>query len=235
MPHYGGRTYTVRYNGAMIRVRALCTALCLLAFAGCSGFGTGTSSMFKSVPEELPSPPQWRPGDRWVFAWTSGKESGSRTLEVREESTVNGVEYYVLNVGGGINQYYTKALHFAAAVQQGKVIARMVPPTPWLAWPLKSGGSWVHQGVYEEPKGSQKQADTFTVSAVESVSVPAGTYRAFKVTRQAESGDSDQYWYAPEVRWHVRWEGRRGDVTFEEKLTAYHAATRTTTSVPASR
>ena len=219
----------------MIPFQALCTVLCLLTMAGCSGFGAAASDIFRGAPEELPSAPQWRAGDRWVFGWTSGKENGSRTLEVREAATVNGVEYYILNAGGGITQYYTKDLHFAAAVQQGKVIARMVPPTPWLTWPLKPAGHWVHQGVYEESRGSQKQADAFTVVGVESVTVPAGTYRAFKVTRQAESGDSDQYWYSPEVRWYVRWEGRRAEVTFEERLTSYHPAARATTSVPSTR
>jgi hypothetical protein len=219
----------------MIPLRLLCTALCLLAMAGCSGFGAAAADMFQGAPEELPSPPQWRVGDRWVFAWTSGKENGSRTLEVREAATVNGVDYYILNVGGGITQYYTKDLHFAAAAQQGKVIARMVPPTPWMTWPLRPAGSWVHRGVYEEPKGTQPQAYTFTVAGVESVTVPAGTFRAFKIIRQADRGDSDQYWYAPEVRWYVRWEGQRAEVSFEERLTAYQAAPRTTTSGTSTR
>ena len=220
----------------MIPFRALWTALlCLLTMAACSGFGSAASDIVRGAPEEIPSAPQWRAGDRWVFGWTSGKEKGSRTLEVREAATVNGVEYYILNVGGGITQYYTKDLHFAAAVQQGKVIARMVPPTPWLVWPLKFPGTWVHRGVYEEPQGTQKQSDTFTVTGVENVSVPAGTYRAFKVTRQADGGDSDQYWYAPEVRWYVRWEGRRADVSFEERLTGHQPAVRTTTSAPSAR
>jgi hypothetical protein len=219
----------------MTPLRMICVALCLLAFAGCSGFGVAASDMLRSTPVDVSAPPKWQAGDRWVFAWTSGKEGGSRTLEVKEVATVNGVEYYILDAGGGIKQYYTNELHFAAGVQHGKVIARMVPPTPWFTWPLKSAGRWVHRGVYEEPQGRQKQADTFTTADVETITVPAGTFRAFKVTRQADGGDSDQYWYAPEVRWYVRWEGRRAEVTFEERLTSYQAATRATTSAPSTR
>ena len=217
----------------MLRLRAFAFASCILTVTGCSGLGLPPASeIFRGAAEEFPAPPQWRVGDRWVFGWTSGKESGSRTLEVREVATVNGVEYYILEVGGGIRHYYTKDLHFAAAVQAGKVVARMVPPTPWLTWPLKSAATWVHGGVFEDPQGSHKQNDTFAAAGTESVTVPAGTFRAFKVSRQTERGDSDQYWYAPDVRWYVRWQGKRGDVSFEEQLTTYHPAARTTTSTP---
>lgn len=220
----------------MILRRALSVAFCLLAVAGCSGFSLpAASEMFREAPEEVPVPPQWRTGDRWAFEWTSGKDKGSRSLEVRSASTVNGVEYYILGVGDGITHYYTKDLHFAAAVNDGKVVARMVPPTPWLTWPLKSGATWVHRGVYEDPQGSHRQNDTFVLAGVENVAVPAGTFRTFKVIRQTERGDSDQYWYAPDVRWYVRWQGKRGDVSFEEQLTAYRPAARTTTSTPSTR
>jgi hypothetical protein len=220
----------------VIRRRVLGVAFCLLTVTGCTGVGLPPASdIFRGAPEELPAPPEWRVGDRWVFGWTSGKESGSRTLEVRQRSTVNGVDYYIVNVGGGIAHYYTKDLHFAAAVQDGKVVARMVPPTPWVSWPLKPAATWMHRGMYEDAQGSREQNDTFTLAGTESVTVPSGTFRTYKITRTTDRGDSDVYWYAPEVRWFVRWQGRRGEVSFEEQLTGYHPAARTTSSAPSSR
>ena len=56
--------------------------------------------------------------------------------------------------------------------------------------------------------------------------MPAGRFQAMRVARQSDGRDSDEYWYAAEVRWYVRWVGRRGDVTFEERLKEYRPAPR---------
>jgi len=40
--------------------------------------------------------------------------------------------------------------------------------------------------------------------------------------------DSDQYWYAPDVGFYVKWIGRRGESQFEEQLREYHRAPRLT-------
>ena len=49
------------------------------------------------------------------------------------------------------------------------------------------------------------------VVAAEAVAVPAGRFNAWKIVRETERRDSDQYWYAPDVRFYVKWIGRRGD------------------------
>jgi hypothetical protein len=217
-----------RYNQPVIALRVLLLAGSLLTGAGCSGLGTLLSpSVSREASEVASAVPEWRAGDRWVYGWTSGKESGTRTIEVRELANVNGVEYYILDVGGGIRHYYTKELHFAAAVHDAKVIARMVPPAPWFTWPLATAAQWSHRGSYEEQQAAHPQDDTFRVLGASHVTVPAGTYRTFEVQRQSRRGDTDQYWYAPEIRWYVRWLGKRGDVTFEERLSSYRAAPRT--------
>ena len=45
------------------------------------------------------SPPEWRPGDRWVYDWTSGNNSGTKTVEVVETREVNTIRYYVVRIG----------------------------------------------------------------------------------------------------------------------------------------
>ena len=223
----------------MIALRILAVAS-LMVFA----FGCGWRGMLS--PPAPPAPPaataalseatvpEWRVGDRWVYEWTSGQDRGTRTLEVRESTAVNGVEYYVVVIGPASHQYYTKDLHFAAAVQASRVLARMVPPQPWFVWPLKAAAQWSYQGVYEERGSSKRQSDAFGVVGIELVTVPGGEFRAFKIVRQTDRRDADQYWYAPEVRWYVRWLGRRGDVEFDEQLKAYLPAPRLT-STPSTR
>jgi hypothetical protein len=222
---------------AMTRLVAI--AALIVVAAGCGFLGTSTRTQPSppvaplSIASEVAAP-EWRQGDRWTFEWTSGQERGMRTVEVREAKTINGVAYYVLDVGPTSQQYYTKDLHFAALVQVSRVLARMVPPQPWFVWPLKSGAEWQYHGVFEEQQGSTKQNDTFRVMGIEQVTVAGGTFRAFKVVRQSDRRDADQYWYAPDVRWYVRWIGRRGDVEFEEQVKTYQAVPRLT-STPSTR
>jgi len=170
------------------------------------------------------SPPEWRSGDRWVYEWTSGSERGTKIVEILETKEVNRVQYYLVRIGD-IDHYYTLELHWAGSVRNSKVEARMVPPQPWFVWPLDVGQRWVHRGDYEARDSKRQHNDTFGVVAAETVEVPAGRFHALKVVREA-GRDSDQYWYAPEVRWYVRWIGRRGEIQFEERLREYHPAPR---------
>ena len=216
--------------------------VCLLGSAGCGTWampqGPAPAPATITTPsrpaEPFGSVPEWRRGDRWIYEWTSGDDRGTRTAEVLEPRTVNGVEYYVVEVGVTSQQYYTKDLHYAASVQASRVLARAVPPQPWFRWPLTTGAQWEYRGTYEESQGAKARHDAFSVVGLEPVTVPAGTFRAFKVVRKSDGPDSDQYWYAPDVRWYIRWIGRRGDVEFDEQLKIYEPASRAS-SVPARR
>jgi hypothetical protein len=160
-----------------------------------------------------------------VYDWTSGTNAGTKTVEVLEIKAVNNIQYYIVRIGD-LNHYYTLDLKWAGTVRDGRVEARMVPPQPWFTWPLEMGKRWVHHGSYEERDRKQEQNETFAVVTTETVEVPAGRFHGFKVVREATRLDSDQYWYAPEVRWYVKWVGRRGQVQFEERLREYQAAPR---------
>jgi hypothetical protein len=169
--------------------------------------------------------PTWQVGDRWVYEWTSGNESGTKTIEVVDLRDLNGVPYYVVRLGES-DHYYTRALHWAAAIREARVEARMVPPHPWFVWPLAAGAHWTHQGRFETREGAATYNDRFTVIGTEFVEVPAGRYQAVKLVRETDRRDGDEYWYAADIRWYARWLGRRGDSQFEERLREYHAAAR---------
>jgi hypothetical protein len=179
-----------------------------------------------SAPMARETPrPDWRPGDRWVYEWTSGTDSGSKTVTMLDTREVNTVRYYVLRVDD-VDHYYTANLEWAAAVRAAKVEARISPPQPWFVWPLEAGRRWTHQAAYEDPNGRQLHNDRFGVVGAEVVEVPAGRFQALKLVRETDHRDFDEYWYAPEVRWYARWIGGRGDVRFEERLREYSPAPR---------
>ena len=160
-----------------------------------------------------------------MYGWTSGAESGIKTVEALEIREINSVSFYLVRVGD-VETFYTRDLHWAGTMQDGRVAARMTPPQPWFAWPLKAGQGWTYRGTYEDRSGKTEFNDVFSVVAAEAVEVPAGRFNAFKIVRETERRDSDQYWYAPDVRFYVKWIGRRGDTQFEEQLREYHPAPR---------
>jgi hypothetical protein len=169
--------------------------------------------------------PEWRPGDRWVYRWANGTQTGTRTVEVLESREVGGIPYYVLKTtpDSDFLNYWTLDLGwaFSVTVRDRKVEARIDRPVPWFNWPLEVGRRWSHQGLYEDRGGKRETNDAFMVVAAESIDVPAGRFQAVKVVREAQSVDSDQYWYAPEVRSYVKWILKRGDKRVEEELVEY--------------
>src|SRR2546422_596924 len=106
------------------------TALAALQ-SGCTAGAPAANSgapAARALPTSLAGPPEWKTGDRWNFSWTSGRESGTKTLEIVEVRDVNQVRYYVVRLGGTDHlTYYTRELHWAAAVRESRVEARMVP------------------------------------------------------------------------------------------------------------
>jgi hypothetical protein len=128
-----------------------------------------------------------------------------------------------------IDVYFTVDLHWAwaASVTESRVTARAVPPLPWFNWPLQVGRRWEYQGVLEDQQRKDLVRDSYKVVGVEEVQVPAGTFRAVKIVREAGSSIVDQYWYAPDVGWYVKWVGQRGKDEFQEVLQEYVPAPQT--------
>jgi len=198
--------------------------LVALLLSGCVT-PTGPAAAPQQEPITASAPPEWRPGDQWVYTWTSGQTSGTKSVEVLEILEINTVSFYLVKVGEA-EQFYTKDLRWAGSMRDGKVQSRMTPPQPWFVWPLEVGRQWTHRGTHENVTGKGAYNDSFSVVGAEVVEVPAGRFSTLKVARETDSRDSDQYWYAPEVRFYVKWVGRRGDAQFEEYLREYRPAQR---------
>ncbi len=223
----------MRVEGSWLRgVRALRTAAAGALCAGCAWLGW-------PAPDAPPPPqpaaalpavsaaasPEWRPGDQWVYEWTSGAGKGLKTVHIVEVRQIRAIAFFVLRIGE-LDHFYTRELGWAGTIRDGKVESRMTPPQPWFVWPLEPGRRWTHRGTFEERSGSATVSDSFAVLGPEVVEVPAGRFSALKVVRETDRGDSDQYWYVPEIRFYARWIGRRGTTEFEEKLREYRAAPR---------
>jgi hypothetical protein len=204
--------------------------------SGCATAPTPTTSSPPapaSAAAAISTPPEWRPGDQWVYGWTSGSETGTKTVEVVEIREINKVTFYLVRVGD-LEHFYTRELQWAGTMREQKVESRMSPPEPWFVWPLEGGRRWTHHATYEDANSKTEVTDRFSVVATEMVEVPAGRFNAVKVVRETDRRDVDEYWYAPEVRFYVKWVGRRGDAQFEEQLREYRQAPRLIPGLPSS-
>lgn len=207
-----------------------------ISVSGCATPATPTASPPLAPapgPAAISSPPEWRPGDRWVYTWTSGSETGTKTVEVVEIREINKVTFYLVRVGD-LEHFYTRELQWAGTMREQKVESRMSPPVPWFVWPLEGGRRWTHHATYEDASGKTEITDRFSAVATEMVEVPAGRFNAVKVVRETDRRDVDEYWYVPEIRFYVKWVGRRGDAQFEEQLREYRQAPRLIPGPPPS-
>jgi len=214
-------------------------ALLVIVAGGCATPAAVSTAPPPAVSATAPessaaiSPPEWRPGDRWVYGWTSGPETGTKTVEVLEIREIRTVKFYLVRVGDLVH-FYTTDLQWAGTMRDEKVESRMSPPQPWFVWPLEEGRRWTHQATYEDSNGKSEITDRFLVVANEVVDVPAGRFNAVKVVRETDRRDVDEYWYVPEVRFYVKWVGRRGNDRFEEQLREYRQGPRLIPGPPSS-
>ena len=96
---------------------------------------------------------------------------------------------------------------YAACLKDGKILSAASPHEGRFEWPLQVGNTWRarHQFIDRvlHPDWSGPSWQRFSVLAWEEVTVPAGTFMAYKVARTDGSWDTvkqEEYviWYAPE-------------------------------------
>src|SRR5512134_3671478 len=123
--------------------RALLVYAAVVGLQGCVTREPGPASP-RAAPASratASAAPEWRTGDRWSYAWTSGKDGGTKTVEVVETREIGKVPYYLVRVGV-LDHLYTRDLHWAGSLLGDRVDARMSPPHPWFNWPLEAGRRW---------------------------------------------------------------------------------------------
>jgi hypothetical protein len=83
------------------------------------------------------------------------------------------------------------------------------------AWPLEVGRRWTATYAAEDPTRKQKWdrvQEHWAVTAYEDVTVPAGTFKTFRLesTPGEGSGVRKILWYAPEINLFVKRQSERG-------------------------
>lgn len=174
----------------------------------------------QTAPQPVAS--DFREGERW--AWQRVDEltnvATAKTFVRRIVRTDDGLVFLGKN-----KRYFTVDQIYGAAARK---------------WPLEIGKTWTFQTDWTETQGSGTTVEKATVVSWESVTVPAGTFMAFKIEYKGSwnmkdyagigwGGEiTDTYWYAPEVkadvkRQHVTY-GRHGSEQWRNELIVYDPA-----------
>lgn len=155
--------------------------------------------------------PEIRVGDTWEFSIESQGKPGRRRWEVIE---IKPDEILVRSIG--ILHWNRDLNWFKDTNRRGEVIEEAKPEIRYYDWPLYCGKSWTVNVQSWGSSGSLSWTDLFEVhcdkgNTLFKVEVPAGTFEAFKITRDVLRGVThfDAY-YAPGAKIIIKREGASG-------------------------
>ena len=189
-----------------------------MGLAGCESSGV-------SRTVQIGERPTWNAGDSWTYRGRGPSGTFNVTRKVLREGVFEGREAYEVD-GGGTHYWYTKQLGYLARTKGDETTRLARPPEDW-QWPIQVGKQWSAIVAWIDRTDTQQQTYTltsvWTVEVYEEVKTPAGTFKAFKVTRrEIESGASQELWYSPEVRSWIKIRGANtADGNYEEELTSF--------------
>ena len=210
----------------MTATRRLLLAALLLALAGCAAATTGPASRaagptIGSGGGPLAERPTWSLGDRWI-----------RNDGIWELIRVEPENYVFSAVVAQEELHFSRDLVIARYKYFGHTSFEFTP-VPKLEWPLRVGSQGATIGRFTPRYSAPYDAEfRWAVEAYEDVTVPAGTFKAFRIVyriaprlatnfaRQswqsvAPSTVTLKYWYAPEVRQFVKADGDSWVVRFD--------------------
>jgi len=151
--------------------------------------------------------PTYFEGDYWILV-NRNKNKEIKHSFLREEE-----DKIVCSLDGSDR---TRDLYFKAKIKRLPVGY----PDPIIDFPLTVGNKWDYQ--FQKQGGQQdKIRAQYKVEAYESVTVPAGTFHAFKITSISEAASTtgkitmpqkDQYWYCPEIKYLIKRIDMKGNI-----------------------
>jgi hypothetical protein len=167
-----------------------CMAVALLG-AGCAGAPPRA--------ERYIAPPM---GSSWTYSTVStgsyGSGSGQVTLRLGE-ATWDGRKVYSFQSPAVHSLQDENSALLAVTAPNGTVQARFDPPIGY-RFPLEVGKAWSQEHTTTTVATGQKIGFTATwkVEAYEDVTVPAGTFKAWRIAYSDTTGESMTLWSAPE-------------------------------------
>ena len=197
-------------------------ALIVVAALIATGCATGPTVEIMMDPNApvTEAPPVYAVGSSWTTDHTVNGETERVTSTIVEKREIDGrvvdVHSYSIpenspgfacdGANGGMHDAVTH--NWVGCLKDGEVLASLNPHNGQYSWPLEVGRSWRSERTWTDnvlhPDYSGPGWEEYTVVSWEEVTVPAGTFMAYKVVRtkaswETTSTDSSISWFAPEV------------------------------------
>ena len=196
-----------------MKFSSICTALFIICF---------TSSGVMAQEAQRPGIESFTVGEAWE--WKEKRVADAEPDKALMESF--DVRTVVLNAG---------EKKFQNKFEGGSKIHAIAQTDPkadenvFRRWPLKVGAKWVYEENWTSGDGTTGYTkQDVEVVAFEKVTVPSGTYSAFKIVhrgtyKNARGGGAmnDTFWYAPEMKADVKHVNETGGQTFTSVLVKY--------------
>jgi hypothetical protein len=158
-------------------------------------------------------------GTRLVFDRTVGDQRETVTWIVIDETAHQGRTVLRLISDVGYEYYDSETKSWVATMLHDK-LQEVSPHNGQLSSPLRVGKSWQATFLYTRRDGSKaEQKRTWEVEARETVTVPAGSFDAFRI-RSSDDALTITLWYAPELNFYVK-RVTEGMVQAEQLLVDY--------------
>lgn len=164
----------------------------------------GGCALMEPRAERYAAPPL---GSSWITARHDTGSYGSGSAQVagkRGERTWQGAQALTFEAAGG-TVVATPAGYWIGMFNGDKPIMTWDPPLSW-EWPLQVGKTWTREQrvTIHAAKRTIPYLLTQKVEAYEDVTVPAGTFKTFRVSTVTSLGDENQIWFSPEMGIFVR-------------------------------
>jgi hypothetical protein len=148
--------------------------------------------------------PVWKVGDEWAYRYEGPTGTGTYVWSVDREEAIDGVLHYVIKTGTREIFYRKDDFAFSRETVDGAIVLKSTPSRFHYVWPMRAGKAWEQTVIEERPVARQtsERVDAVTVEAEQTVTVPAGTFKAFKiVVRNKKTGSIRvEAWYSPELK-----------------------------------
>jgi len=167
------------------------TAVLVVAAVGCA--------MMEPTAERYVAPPvgtTWKSAQHDTGSYGSGSAQdsarrGERTWQGQSVITFEGRNGTIVATPGG---------NWLGIFAGDKAILSWDPPLSW-PWPLEVGKSWTHQHRLTFHAAGRTVSFSLAqkVESYEDATVPAGTFKTFKVSSVSSLGEENVFWFSPEL------------------------------------
>jgi hypothetical protein len=149
--------------------------------------------MYFSTPGGLSQPPKWAAGDQWTWHNSDGPDVSFSVLRVQPD-------WYDVQVRSRGN---------TTLIRIGTDLSLQNADWFRFQWPLTPGHSWVYQVTGVVNGRNTTWQGTARAAAIESVTVPAGTFRAVRIDGRhcnLTTGGCGTFtlWYAPKAEYVIK-------------------------------